>query len=292
MALPANVTLASKFESKLDDAFKLSSYTDAFINKDYNFDGVNKITVYNLDVTPLVDYDVSNNTNRYGGFSEITDTTEDYILANDKAFQKTLDLLNEQDSVGAKKAGNWLAKQMNRVIVPAIDANRLATACTAAAGAAGGGTTAYAAATILDDLFTFNANADEVNAPDSGRVLVVDPYVYKDIKGEVIPILHTAQPGILHQRGLMGEIDGTPIVKVPTNLLPAGYRGVFWHKDALLGARKLTETRIVDGGWVVSGKIILGRVRFDSFALSGYDNIRDVHTKTATFQALTGTYTP
>jgi hypothetical protein len=286
MALPANVTLASKFESKLDDAFRLSSYTDQYVNKDYNFDGVNSITVYNLDVTPLVAYDVSNNANRYGGFSEITDTTETYTLTNDQAFQKTLDMMNEQDSAGAKKIGAWLAKQMNRVVVPEIDKNRFVTANTAARDAAGGGVLPYSAATILDDIFTMGANCDEVNAPDSGRVFFVDSLGYKDIKAEVMPILHTAEPDILHSRGLQGTIDGLPIVKVPSALLPTGVRGLFWHKDALLAARKLTETRIVDGAWVVSGKIVLGRIRHDSFALKGHDNISGIDTKMATFHAI------
>lgn len=287
MALPVGVNLASKFSSKCDNAFKLSSYTDNWVNKEYEFDGVNKITVYTMDTTPLVDYDVSSNTNRYGGFAEITDSTNDYILQKDKAFQRTLDRLNEQDSMGAKTTGKWLAKQMNYRIVPAVYMDRFATAYAAATDADGGGTTVYSKATILDTIFTMNANCDEVSAPDAGRVLFVTPSVYKDIKSECLPILHTAEPSILHKRGLMGTIDGTPIVKVPSNLMPAGCVGLFWHKEALLAARKLTETKILDGGWVVSGNIIQGRFRFDSFALKGFDNSTGLFTKLKTFQAIT-----
>lgn len=286
MPLPTGVNLADKFSSKLDQAFKLSSYTDGYVNKDYEFDGVHTIKVYTLDTTPLVDYDVSSTTNRYGGFSEITDTVNTYTLSNDKAFQKALDKINEDDSAMTKSAGKWLAEQMNKVFVPTLDRNRFQTAFAAASGTNGGGTQTYNAATILEQIRTMNANADEVSCPDDGRVVFVTPEVLNAIKAEVTPLLNNLSDGIVRTRGLAGTLDGLPVVKVPSNLFPATVKALFWHKSALLSARKLTETRILDGLHVVSGNIIQGRFRYDSFALKGYDNQTGVYTKLATFQAL------
>jgi len=173
MALPLDVNLADKFSSKLDQAFKLTSYTDNYVNKDYDFDGVNKIHVYTLDTAPLVPYDMSNNTNRYGGFSEITDQVNEYVLKNDDAFQKTLDTMNRTDSANAKTAANFMAEQMNKVIVPTIDRERFQTAFDAASDVNGGGTETYSSADILDQIYTMNANCDEMSVPNEGRCLFV-----------------------------------------------------------------------------------------------------------------------
>ena len=289
MPLPTGVNLADKFSSKLDDAFKLSSYTDSYINKDYDFDGVNKIKVYSLDTADLVDYDMSNNTNRYGGFSEVTDTVNEYTLSHDKAFQKTLDKANEQDSVSAKTAAKFLARQMNFRIVPLIDRDRFATAFTAAQDTDGGGTEAYSAADLLDQIRAMNAVCDEMSVPDAGRAMFIDSFGWNDVKDLLTPILNDTSDKVVRTRGLGGTVDGINIVKVPSNLLPSGCRALFWHKDALLAARKLTETKILDGSFVVSGNIIQGRVRYDSWALKGYDNSTSRYTKLGTFQALTGT---
>lgn len=287
MPLPANVNLASKFSPKLDQAFKLSSYTDPYVNKDYDFDGVNSIKVYTLDVAPLVDYDVSSNSNRYGGFSEITDTITTYTLANDKAFQKTLDRLNEDDSAMAKTIAKWLAEQMNKVIVPAVDMNRFATAATAAASADGGGTITYDPATVLEAIRTMNANCEEVSAPLDGRVFFGTPDVIMELKNEITPWMSYTSNSIITKGTPVGTIDGIPVVCVPTALLPTTIKGLFWHRSALLAARKLTETKILNGAWVVSGNIVQGRFRYDSFALSGLNSATGIHTKMKTFQALT-----
>lgn len=286
MALPLNVNLADKFSSKLDQAFNKVSFTDAYVNKDYDFDGVNSIKVYTLDSAPLVDYDVSNNTNRYGGFSEITDTMATYTLTNDKAFQKSLDTLNEDDSVNAKTAAKWLAIQMNQVIVPTIDKDRIATAVAASAGVGGGGSVVYVPANPLDQIRDMNAKMDDISAPLDGRVIFVTPFVFNDIKKELTPLLNDGSDAIVHSRGLKGLLDGVPVVSAPSYLFPAKIKAVMWHKSALLAARKLTETKIIDGGALVSGNIIKGRFRFDSWALKGHDSSLNIDTKLATFMSL------
>lgn len=285
MALPVNVNLADKFSPKLDQAFKLSSYTDPYVNKDYDFDGVNSIKVYTLDTAPMVDYDVSNNANRYGGFSEITDSVETYTLKNDKAFQKTLDRMNRDDSAQAKKAAQWLALQMNRRIVPMVDKDRFATASAAATTAAQSVT--YTPAAVLDQLRTANAALDDMSVPLAGRAYFTTSTGINDLKKELTPILNNSSDAIVRSRGLAGTIDGLPVISVPSALLPTDVKGIMWHKDALLAARKLSETKILDGAWVVDGEIIQGRFRFDSWALKGHDDVTDTDVKLKTFWQFT-----
>lgn len=294
MAIPANVNFADKFSSKLDQAFEKNSYTDRWVNQEYDFDGVSKIKVYTLDATPLVDYDMSSTTNRYGGFSEVNDTVDEYELTKDKAFQKALDKMNVDDSAMAKSAAKFLKNQMNKVFIPELDRDRFATAVEAANDPNGGGIDTYTPASVLESIRAMNAACDEMTAPLDGRVAFVTPTVLNDLKSELTPILNNPGDAIVRSRGLAGHIDGINIVSCPSNLFPADPSGtgdikvIFWHKDALLSARKLTETKILDGAHVVSGSIIQGRFRFDSFALQGYNNITSEYEKMKTFMALAG----
>ncbi|MDR0513727.1 MAG: hypothetical protein LBG81_01010, partial [Coriobacteriaceae bacterium] len=191
-----------------------------------------------------------------------------------------------QDSLLAKKAAHWLALEWNRVVIPHVDKYRFTKAYAAATGAGGGGTITYDPAAVLEQIYEMNSNVDEVSCPDDGRALFVAPSVFKDIKKEVVPLLNNPGDQMVRSRGLAGTIDGVAVVKVPSNLLPTGVKALFWHKSALLAAQKLHEAKILEGGHVMSGHIIKGRLRHDAWALKGYDSASGINTKLATFQAL------
>lgn len=285
------VNFASKFSSKLDEAFKLSSYTDAYVNKDYDFDGVNTVNVYSLDTVPLVDYTIPASSaspalvDRYGGGNEIQDTVQTFVVANDKAFKGYLDKKNRDDSSGAKTAAKWMALEVNQQFVPAVDQNVFDVAYNAAIGTGGGGTKAYTAATVLHDMRVMRANARNVSAPNAGMVFFVSTLAEVDIKDQLTPYMAQGTPTIV-TGNTIGTIDGVPVVSVPADLLPAGVMVLFWHKSAILTARKLTETRIKSDSEFVSGDVILGRFRYDTFAIKGHANRNGIDTKLATIQVL------
>ena len=70
-------------------------------------------------------------------------------------------------------------------------------------------------------------------------------------------------------KGFVGELDGVPVVKVPTSYFPAGVKALMCHRDSLLGVRQITETRIKTDSEFVSGSILLGRFTYGSFILKG-----------------------
>jgi hypothetical protein len=299
MALPANVNLASKFSNKLDQAFKRNSYTDAYVNKDYDFDGVSTVKIYSLDTTNLTDYDVSSTSDRYGGFTEITDTVQIFTLANDVAFKKALDKLNMDDSMQAKKAAEWLALEMNQVVVPTIDKNVFATAWTAAAKTGAGGIAeldADTAGDFLAQIRDINADCDEVSCPMDGRVLFLTPTAYNKLKKDLDTMMTNAgSTDQVTSRGFKGNVDGVPVVVVPQSYFPAASgttpnkvtpAGLFWHKSAILSCRKLTETRIKTDSELVSGNLIIGRFRYDCFDLVGSNGSGGEKTKLKTIHGL------
>lgn len=262
--------LAIKYGSKLDQLFTHDSYTDNWINKKYDFDGVATVKVYTATSVAPTDYNRSSTGDRFGGNAELQDTIATYTLTNDKAFKLAIDKGNYEQGMRAKKAGEVMRIQMNEQVIPMIDKDRLATA------AAGATAVSQAVAMTSDayaDVLKANEYLDECKAPLEGRVLFISPAEYNAVKEKITTtILASGYNDKLVGKGFVGELDGVPVVKVPTSYFPAGVKAIVLHRDALLGVRQVTETRIITDSEFVSGSILLGRFIFGSFILKGKKN--------------------
>ena len=264
------VNLALKYASQLDQIWTHASYTDQWINKKYDFDGCATVRVYTATSVDPTDYNRSSTGDRFGGNNELQDTIATYTLTKDKAFKIAIDRGNYEQGMRAKKAGEVMRIQMNEKVIPMIDADRLATAAagaTAVSQAVTAGTDAY------QDTLKCSEFLDEAKAPVEGRVLWVTPAEYNLIKTAITTqVLASGYNDKLVGKGFVGELDGVPVVKVPTSYFPAGVKAIMCHRDALLGVRQVTETRIITDSELVSGSILLGRFIFGSFILNGKKN--------------------
>lgn len=261
------VNLALKYASQLDQIWTHASYTDNWINKKYDFDGVDTVKVYTVTTVAPTDYNRSSTGDRFGGNAELQDTIATYQLTKDKSFKIAIDRGNFEQGMRAKKAGEVMRYEMNEQIIPMIDKDRLATV---AAGATAVSQTVNATVDAYQDTLKLNEFLDEDKAPLQGRVLWVTPAEYNLVKTAITTnILASGYNDKLVGKGFVGELDGVPVVKVPTSYFPAGVKALMAHKDALLGVRQITETRIKTDSEFVSGSILLGRFIFGSFILKG-----------------------
>lgn len=261
------VNLAQKYSSQLDQIWTHASYTDNWINKKYDFDGVNVVKVYTVTSVQPGDYSRTSTGDRFGGNNELQDTITTYTLTKDKSFKIAIDRGNYEQGMRAKKAGEVMRIEMNEQIIPMIDADRLATA---AAGAAAVSQAVTAGTDAYQDVLKLNEFLDEAKAPLAGRVLFVTPAEYTLVKTAITTeILASGYNDKLVGKGFVGELDGVPVVKVPTSYFPSGVKAILVHRDSLLGVRQVTETRIITDSEFVSGSILLGRFIFGSFILKG-----------------------
>ena len=195
------------------------------------------------------------------------DTIATYQLTKDKSFKIAIDRGNYEQGMRAKKAGEVMRVEMNEQIIPMIDKDRLATAAAGATAVS----QAYTATTdAYQDTLKLNEYLDECKAPLDGRVLFVTPAEYNLIKTAITTnVLASGYNDKLVGKGFVGELDGVPVVKVPTSYFPANVKAIMVHRDSLLGVRQITETRIKTDSEFVSGSILLGRFIFGSFILKG-----------------------
>ena len=261
------VNLAQKYSSVLDQVFTAGSYTDKYVNKKYDFDGVQTINVYTVTTVEPSDYKRSDTGDRFGGNNELQNIVTPYTLKNDKSFKLVIDRGNYEQTALAEKAGAVMKAEMEERVIPMIDADRIkaaATGATAVSQAITAGSNAYT------DILKAEAFLDEDKAPVEGRVLFVTPGYYNTIKEYITTTMHAdTYSSKLISRGYVGELDGIPVVKVPTSYFPTKTNAVLWHRDALLGAKQIMNTRIKTDSELVDGTLLLGRFIYGSFVLNG-----------------------
>ena len=261
------VNLAQKYSSVLDQVFTAGSYTDKYVNKKYEFDGVQTINVYTVTTVEPTNYKRSDTGDRFGGNNELQNVVTPYTLNNDKSFKLVIDRGNYEQTALAEKAGAVMKAEMEERVIPMIDADRLkaaAAGATAVSQAITAGTNAYT------DILKAEAFLDEDKAPVEGRALFVTPGYYNTIKEYITTTMHAdTYSSKLISRGYVGELDGIPVVKVPTSYFPAKTNAILWHRDALLGAKQIMNTRIKTDSELVDGTLLLGRFIYGSFVLNG-----------------------
>ena len=261
------VNLAQKYSSVLDQVFTAGSYTDKYVNKKYDFDGVQTINVYTVTTVEPTNYNRAETGDRFGGNNELQNIVTPYTLKNDKSFKLVIDRGNYEQTALAEKAGAVMKAEMEERVIPMIDADRIkaaATGATAVSQAITAGNNAYT------DILKAEAFLDEDKAPVEGRVLFVTPGYYNTIKEYITTTMHAdTYSSKLISRGYVGELDGIPVVKVPTSYFPTKTNAVLWHRDALLGAKQIMNTRIKTDSELVDGTLLLGRFIYGSFVLNG-----------------------
>ena len=106
------VNYAEKFSQTIDEQLSKDSLTDKAVNKDYDFDGVNKVNVYSVETVPLNDYNINAKSNRYGTPVELGNDVQTLELTQDKSFTFSIDRKNATDTMMAMSAAKALAREL------------------------------------------------------------------------------------------------------------------------------------------------------------------------------------
>jgi N4-gp56 family major capsid protein len=273
------VNLASKYSDKVDERFKLKSLTDAATNQDYDWQGVNAVTIYGVSTSAMNDYSMTG-TSRYGTAAELGNTTQTLTLSRDRSFTFTIDRKNYQDTQMVMESGKALARQIDEVITPEIDTYRLAAMSAAGIAAGNTATAAVTASNAYSVLLNGGVALDEDKVPQGGRVAFVTPTYYSFLKQDpgFIKATEIAQNMLIN--GQVGEVDGVKIVKVPSIYLPANTAFVITNSIACVAPKKLEDYKIHDNPPGINGWLVEGRLRYDAFVPNNKANAIYVH-KTA-----------
>ena len=176
----ATVDLTTKFLPKVDEQFTAESKRSLVTNQDFKWDGAATVRVYKVSTGKMNDYARNGDPatgSRFGEVEQLNATTYPLTIEKDRSFTFVIDKLDEDETQQQLSGATALARQNREVVIPEVDAYTYGVMCTNA------GTKPAAveltAENIYDEICKAGALMDEAGAPETGRVLVVTPEIYR-----------------------------------------------------------------------------------------------------------------
>ena len=283
--MAGGMNLASRYLKQVDERFAQESQAMLALSKDYKFKGGKTFMVYSLPVVQMNDYTRSGE-QRYGVPTDLSRSVQNLEVTRDRSFTFIIDKGDKLQSEMVSDAGRALARQIREVVVPEFDTyvfKTLAESAMAAGNYADGAldkTNAYAA--FLAGMEKLGDN----KVPSKGRVAFCSYRFANLLKQDAAFVKYGDASQDMLARGVIGEVDGCRIVKVPSNHLPAGTAFIITHAVAAAAPQQLEEYKIHDNPPGISGYLVEGRFIYDCFVLNEKINAVYVHGGQAGMKSL------
>lgn len=264
------INLVTAFRPLVDEKFTTESKKALLTNNDFDWTGAHSIKVYKVSTSDMNDYDraganTAKNWSRFGPVAGLDATTEEMTLKKDRSFTFAIDKLDEDETAGQLQAASALARQLREKVIPEIDTYVYGVMCNGAGNKPAA--TALTAENICGEIFKANTALDNSEVPETGRIIVVTPDIYLLMKQSKDIFLETDVAENMRLHGVIAQLDGAQIIKVPANRLPEKFGFMIAHPVATVAPTKLEDYRIHQDPPGISGDLVEGRVCYDAFVL-------------------------
>lgn len=261
------IQLATKFLPYVDEIFTTESKKSVLTNNDFDWTGAHTVKVYKISTASMNDYNRNgvNTGSRYGTVQSLNATTEEFMLTKDRSFTFEIDKLDTDETASQLEAGAALARQMREVVVPEVDTYVYSVMCAKA----GHKPTAITltADNIYTEIIKANAALDEAEVTETGRVILVTPATYLLMKQCKDITMETEIGNDMRLKGVISNLDGCNVIKVPSNRLPKDFGFMIAHPVATVAPTKLEDYTTHNNPPGISGSLVEGRICYDAFVL-------------------------
>ena len=263
------VSLVTKFLPYVDDQFSTESKKELLTNKDFDWTGAHTVKVYKIGTGKMNDYGrngaETGNWSRYGKVEDISATTEEFTLKNDRSFTFAIDKLDTDETGQTLAAATALSRQLREVVIPEVDKYTYGVMCE------GAGTKPAAIDLTSDNIYLeimkANNALDNAEVPETGRQIVVTPDTYLLMKQCKDIVMETNIGNELRLNGVVSNLDGANVIKVPAARLPEGFGFMVAHPCATVAPTKLEDYNTHANPPGISGQLVEGRIAYDAFVL-------------------------
>lgn len=261
--------LVTRYQPYTDEMFTKESKKSLLTNQDFNWTGAHTVKVYKVTTANMTDYGRSgatgSNWSRYGAVQQLDTTTEEMTLTKDRSFTFVIDKLDKDETSGQLAGASALARQIREVVIPEVDTYVYAKMAVNA------GTKAAALALTNTNIYTeilkASTELDNAMVPETGRIIVVTPDVYQLMKQCKDITMETDIGAEMRIRGVVSNLDGAAVIKVPANRLPENFGFMLAHSCATVAPTKLEDYKIHTDPPGISGELVEGRIVYDAFVL-------------------------
>lgn len=263
------IELATKYLPYVDEQFTTESKKEILTNNDFSFTGAHTVKIYKVSTGAMNDYGRKgangSNWSRYGAVESLDATTQTMTLTKDRSFTFAIDALDVDETGDALEAASALARQIREVVIPEVDTYTFGAMCKLA-----GNKPAAKVLTkenIYVEIITANKMLDDAEVPETNRNLVVTPDVYLLMKQCKDIVMETDIGENMRIRGIIANLDGMMVMKVPASRLPSDFGFMIAHPCATVAPTKLESYKIHENPPGINGALIEGRVVYDAFVL-------------------------
>lgn len=268
------ISLVTKFLPYVDEIFTKESKKSLLTNQDFEWTGAHTVRVYKVSTSEMNDYSrnpVEGFTgSRYGIIKDLDATTEEFTLKKDRSFTFAIDKLDNDETAQQLSAASALSRQQRAVVIPEVDTCVYGVMCD------GAGYKPEAVELTAENIYTeilkANNALDNSDVPETGRQIVVTPDVYVLMKRCKDITMETDIGNDLRLKGVISNLDGANVIKVPAARLPEGFGFMVAHPCATVAPTKLEDYKIHQDPPGISGSLVEGRICYDAFVLDNKKN--------------------
>lgn len=272
------VNLVAKFLPYVDEMFTTESKKALLTNNDFSWTGAHTVKVHKVNTVPMTNYDRDGSGvgmapeegdpviwSRYGAMGTVENTVEEFTLTRDRSFTFVIDKMDREETDEVLSGASALARQQREVIIPEVD-TYVYGKMTAGAGTKKT-TVTLSADNIYTEIIDGNTVLDNAEVPDTGRILVVTPDTYLLMKKCADIIMETDISAEQRLQGVIANLDGLTVIKVPKKRLPSNFGFMIAHPVATVAPTKLEEYKVHQDPPGISGELVEGRIVYDAFVL-------------------------
>lgn len=264
-----SIELATKFQPYTDEQFSTESKKALLTNQDFDWTGAHTVKVYKVSTSGMNDYGregpSEGNWSCYGAVKDLDAATEEFTLKKDRSFTFAIDKLDTDETAMQVQAASALARQQREVVIPEVDTYTYGVMCAGAGNKPAA--VALTAENFYDEIIKASSVLDDAEVPETGRVLVVTPAGYQIMKKCKDIVMDTNIGNDLRLKGVIANLDGMSVQKIPANRLPADFGFMIAHPCATVAPTKLEEYKIHQDPPGISGNLVEGRICYDAFVL-------------------------
>ncbi len=262
------IDLVTKFHPYVDEQFSKESKKSLLTNQDFDWSGAHTVKVYKVSTSEMNDYDrkgIGENPSRYGPIAGLDATTEEFTLKKDRSFTFAIDKLDTDETAQQLAAASALARQNREVVIPEVD-TYVYGVMTESAGFSPAAV-ALTTENIYEEILKAGKELDDALVPETGRILVVTPDTHVLMKKCKDITMETDIGNDMRIRGVVSNLDGTMVVKIPASRLPENFGFMLAHPCATVAPTKLEDYKIHLDPPGISGSLVEGRICYDAFVL-------------------------
>lgn len=262
------INLVTKFQPYVDELFTTESKKSIVTNQNYDWTGAHTIKVYKVSTATMNDYDrpgTGVHWSRYGEIQGLDATTEEMTLKKDRSFTFAIDKLDTDETAQQLAAASALARQNREVVIPEVDKYVYGVMCAGAGHKPTG--KALTNENIYNEILAANKALDDAEVPETERFIVVTPDTYLLMKQCKDITMETEIGNDMRLKGVISNLDGAKVIKVPSNRLPEKFGFLVGHPCATVAPTKLEDYKIHQDPPGISGSLVEGRICYDAFVL-------------------------